>query len=353
MTAEQMKYEFDVSYDRITNFDAPGYVPKEISTFLTRAQEQLVYDILEASAYDEKNKKAMSRLRQVIPLSAFVAGNYPNGFITPLQVSVGGVDLTFAATGGANYISDVGPGRFLTAGFRVGDVITVVGSTLNDGTYTIIKLTAVRMDLSSQTNLAEDEPGETDTVVSADPVLRVRNERADVEVIEGNFYYNRIPVVPAVIPVQYNNNILDVEVDPTDDDFYSSNKDNPFKKPSLDKIWRIDSADETQKEHEYITDGTFTLTTVHLHIDRKPRPIIVPESLNVLYTVSDGSIDGIYFMDYNFPTGATNPAGLNCQLDQIIHREIVDRAVKLAYAALQDEKGFQISTVQEQEQKQP
>ena len=33
MTAEQMKYEFDVGYDRITNFDAPGYEPKEISTF--------------------------------------------------------------------------------------------------------------------------------------------------------------------------------------------------------------------------------------------------------------------------------------------------------------------------------
>jgi hypothetical protein len=346
-----MKYEFDVGYDRITNFDAPGYVPKEISTFLTRAQEEIVHEVLgKMSAYDEKNKKAMSRLRQVIPLSTFVDGNYPFGFISPLQVSVAGIDLEFGSTGGANWIMDnAATGRFLTAGFRVGDVITVVNSPTQDGTYTIITLTATRMDLSSQTLLTNNEFGLINTVVSADPVLRVRNERADI-LLTTNFYYNRIPVVPATEPVTYNNAILDVQVDPIDDDFYGSNKDNPYKKPNIEKIWRIDSADESSKEHEYITDGTFDLTTIHLHIDRKPRPIIVPETTGVIYATTDGSIDGIYFMDYNFPTGASNPAGLNCQLDPIIHREIVDRAIKLAYAALQDEKGFQISTVQEQQQ---
>ena len=167
MTADQMKYEFDVGYDRITNFDAPGYVPREISTFLTRAQEQLVYDVLEASAYDEKNKKAMSRLRQVIPLSTFVAGNYPFGFISPLQVAVAGIDLEFGSTGGANWIMDnAATGRFLTAGFRVGDVITVVNSPTQDGEYTIITLTADRMDLSSQTLLTNDEFGLVDPIKS-------------------------------------------------------------------------------------------------------------------------------------------------------------------------------------------
>ncbi len=81
MTAEQMKYEFDVGYDKITNFDAPGYVPKEISTFLTRAQESIVYEILESSAYDEKNKKSISMLRQVLPMVNFTTGNYPNGYL--------------------------------------------------------------------------------------------------------------------------------------------------------------------------------------------------------------------------------------------------------------------------------
>jgi hypothetical protein len=338
MTAEQMKYEFDVGYDKITNFDAPGYVPKEISTFLTRAQESIVYEILKSSAYDERNKKAMSMLRQVIPLTTFSAGSYPNGFSTPLQVSVGGTTLAFTAS----TITDSANG-FITAGFRVGDVITVTGATSsnNNRGYTIIAVTDGILTLSSQTVPGTVEAGIAGTLVVADPILRVRNERADIT-LTSNYYFNRIPVDPDAVPIVYNNVILDIEVDPIDDDFYSANKDNPYKKPNIEKIWRIDGANASSKEHEYITDGTFDLTTIHLHMDRKPRAIIVPETTSVLYVAGDGTIDGIYFVDYH--------TGLDCLLDQSIHRDIVDKAVKLAYAALQDEKGFQISSVQEQQE---
>ena len=336
-----MKYEFDVGYDRITNFDAPGYEPKEISTFLTRAQESIVYAILEESAYDERNKKTMSRLRQVFPLTTFTAGNYPNGYLSTLQVSLlGGTDITFV-TPGTNVISDSG-GRWISSGFRIGDVVTVSDSSGNDGVYAVIDIIGNNMHISPETPLLLTQAGGPGTTIKTDPVLRVRNERADI-LLTTNFYYNRIPVVPATDPVTYNNNILDVEVDPIDDDFYSANKSNPYKKPNIEKIWRIDGADESSKEHEYITDGTFDLTTIHLHIDRKPRAIIVPETTAVQYADTDGTIDGIWFVDFD--------SGLDCLLDQSIHREIVDMAVKLAYAALQDEKGFQISTVQEQQEK--
>ena len=342
MTAEQMKYEFDVGYDKITNFDAPGYEPKEISTFLTRAQEAIVYDILDSSAFDEKNKKAMSRLRQVIPLATFTAGNYPNGFTTPLQVSVGGANLEFDS---ASVISD-SSSEWIINGFRIGDTITITGDTTNnDGVYSVVNVTADELTVSSQTQFTDIQAANPAALVTADPVLRVRNERIDIALGTTNFYYNRIPVVPATEPVTYNNAILDVEVDPIDDDFYSANKENPYKKPTIEKIWRIDSADESQKKHEYITDGTFTLTTVHLHIDRKPRPIIIPDTTAVVYDATDGTIDGVWFVDY-IAAGAS----LDCLLDPIIHRDIVDKAVKLAYAALQDEKGFQISSVQEQQQ---
>ena len=324
-----MKYEFDVGYDKITNFDAPGYIPKEISTFLTRAQELIVYDTLDSSAFDEKNKKAVSRLRQVVPLTSFSAGTYPNGFRAALQVSVSGSTLAF----GTNTITDSGSG-FITAGFRIGDVISVTGATSanNNKLYSVIGVAAGTLTLSPQTLPGTAEAGVSGTLIVADPVLRVRNERADIALGQDNFYYGRVS----------GNAITDVEVDPIDDDFYSANRDNPYKKPSIKKIWRVDGADDSQKIHEYVTDGTFTLSTIHLHIDRKPRPIIVPEIPSLVYDAADGTIDGIYFMDYR--------TGLDCLLDPIIHREIVDKAVKLAYAALQDEKGFQISSVQEQQE---
>jgi len=333
MTAEQMKYEFDVGYDRITNFDAPGYEPKEISTFLTRAQDVIVDKILNASAYDEVNKKALSRLRQVIPLTTFTAGSYPNGVKTPLQVSVGGITLQFVS--GPNVIQDSANG-FITAGFRDGDVITITGATTvaNNGTYHVVRVAAGSLTLSSEDTINTSEQFVAGTLIVTDPVHRVRNERADIALIAGNFYYGKIA----------GNAIENVEVDPIDDDFYSANKDNPYKKPSIKKIWRIDSADESSKQHEYITDGTFTLTTIHLHIDRSPRAIIVPETTAVQYADTDGTIDGIWFVDFD--------SGLDCQLDDSIHRDIVDTAVKFAYAALQDEKGFQISSVTEQQEQQ-
>lgn len=338
-----MKYEFDVGYDRITNFDAPGYEPKEISTFLTRAQEEIVYDILDASANDEKNRKAMSRLRQVIPLTTFTAGNYPNGFLSTLQVyldsGVGGT-IGFTTGTGGTIIDSLA--RFISSGFRVGDQVTVTGASdsNNNITYSITGVTASTLTVSTQTPVGTSKGGELNVIFKTDPVLRVRNERADITVIAGNFYFGKLDVGGSD-----EDKIFDVEVDPVDDDFYSANKENPYKKPSIEKIWRIDSADESSKEHEYITDGTFTLTTIHLHIDRKPRAIIVPDTTAVVYNATDGTIDGVWFVDY-IAAGAS----LDCLLDPIIHREIVNRAVKLAYAALQDEKGFQISTVQERQE---
>lgn len=345
MTAEQMKYEFDVGYDRITNFDAPGYVPKEISTFLTRAQEDIIYDILDASENKEMNRKAISKLRQVLSLTAFSSGNYPNGFSTSLLIILaGGTDFTLNA---GNIVDD--GRRFIEAGFRVGDVITITGhdTDANNGQYSVVSVSADILTLSAETQIHTPEGGDTNTTITVDPILRVRNERADVRLLTGHDYYGKVT----------NNLLQDIEVDPVDDDFYHANKNNPYKKPSKDKIWRLDYAGinttlglETRM-HEYILEqytdfstGVSGTASVHLHIDRKPTPIIVPAPTgsDYEYTGDDENIDGVYFVDFK--------NGLDCSLDPIIHRKIVEKAVKLAYAALQDEKGFQISSVQEQQE---
>ena len=300
MTADQMNYEFEVGYDKITNFDAPGYEPKEISTFLTRAQEIIVYELFEASANDEKNRKALSRLRQVINVGVFTNGTYPNGELAQLRnIYSGGTALTFT---NPDTITDSGSG-FLTSGIRIGDEITVVNSVGNtsDGTYVVINIVAGTLTLSSETPIVNGT-GNATTEIHTYPVLKVRNERADIDVGSDNFYYGRVA----------GNNIEDLDVEPIDDDFYHANKDNPFKKPSVEKVWRIEYTDINRIIHEYITDGTYTMDDVHIHFDRRPRPIIIVDST---YTTVDGSIDGVYFADYD-------TTGLDCELDPIIHREI-------------------------------
>tara|TARA_B110000259_G_scaffold165744_1_gene192800 strand:+ start:3430 stop:4152 length:723 start_codon:yes stop_codon:yes gene_type:complete len=45
MIAAEMQEEFLILYDKITNFDAPGYESDEISRFLSRAQERFVLHV--------------------------------------------------------------------------------------------------------------------------------------------------------------------------------------------------------------------------------------------------------------------------------------------------------------------
>lgn len=47
MTSTEMKKEFLILYDKITNFDAPGYKDSEIETFLNKAQERYMLRILD------------------------------------------------------------------------------------------------------------------------------------------------------------------------------------------------------------------------------------------------------------------------------------------------------------------
>lgn len=253
MTAEQMKYEFEVGYDRITNFDAPGYLNKEISTFLTQAQEELVLDIYRNGAdYKEEHRRAISKINRTDTLNGFAAGRYPNG--------------------------------------------------------------------------------EYDEIAS--DVLVILNEFATVVLGADHEYYGKFT----------DDEVSNVKVIPVGDDYIFANINNPHKKPGIRPddsfVWRVDYGDDTHKYVEYITDGDFTMSQVDYIYIMKPDPIII-EDAN--YVAADGEIDGVAWNAYV-------AAELPCALDPIVHRLIVDRAVRLAYAALQDEKGYQIQSIEESKQ---
>ena len=131
----------------------------------------------------------------------------------------------------------------------------------------------------------------------------------------------------------------EVLVKPIDDDYYHLNKKNPFKKPTHERVWRLDYGASSLSKLLYVIEDDNVLTSVRVHYYTKPAPIIVESSS---YVAGDGSIDGVAL------TGFV-AADQDCVLNEITHRDIVERAVRLAFAALQDEKGFQISSAQEQQ----
>lgn len=90
MTAAEKKREFLILYDKVTNFDAPGYDDLEISTFLTKAQEHLVKSIFDPKAnrfqegFEEtearrKDLKELVSIGSITTADADQTGVYPNG----------------------------------------------------------------------------------------------------------------------------------------------------------------------------------------------------------------------------------------------------------------------------------
>ncbi|KKL17663.1 hypothetical protein LCGC14_2483300, partial [marine sediment metagenome] len=247
MTATEMGYEFDVGYDKITNFDAPGYEPKEKSIFLTKAQEELVLNVQKGSSSNEFNKRVLDILKTKVEIlaAAMSAGPYNNSFWATLPTTAFGIV----------------------------------------------------------------------------------NERATLTPSSSHFYYDA--TTPRVF--------TDVRVKPIDDDYYHLNIKNPHKKPTHELVWRLDYGELDQTPDPdawinklvYVIESNEVLTGVQIHYYRKPVPIIVKDAG---YVAGDGSIDGVALVDFK-------TTEQDCELNKITHREIIDKAVKLGYAALQDEKG--------------
>jgi len=117
-----------------------------------------------------------------------------------------------------------------------------------------------------------------------------------------------------------------IRVKPITHDEYALNKKNPFKKPSTELVWRLDYSGRL---HELVTDGTYTITSYHLRYLKTPTPIITDASVTIEGT-----------------TGITD-----CTLNSILHRRIVDEAVKIATGST-DPEDYQIKALDQKEAEQ-
>ncbi len=225
LTAADMKTEFLIGYDRISNSAAPGYDNTEISLFLNKAQERIIktrYRQLnkyrEAFEQTEKRRKDFSEL---------------------IRDAVDGT------------------GTLNTA------VSSNQNGTLPNGTF---------FDLPADFMYSITERIESDIVCNS---------------------VNKV-----------------IDVSPITHDEYNANKDNPFKKPYNEAAWRIDFSQNVvgagqRKRHEIVTDGTYTAVKYFLRYLKRPVEIDIDTAVN-------------------------------CELDETVHREIVDVAVEIALETIMD-----------------
>lgn len=112
-------------------------------------------------------------------------------------------------------------------------------------------------------------------------------------------------------------NNKDLKVIPKTHDEYNYQIDNPFKKPNTEEVWRLNiSKQNNNKVSELISP--FNISNYNIRYIKYPNPIILAD-LTTTFPSEGLSIDG-----------QTNAQ--TCELDQSIHREILDRAVELAMA---------------------
>ena len=286
MSVEEMDNMFDVLYNNITSNQAPGLNAYEKSVFLTKGQDETMKNY-----FNPKSK----------------GNNTQEGFDGSAKRLVDFSMLTTVATTSATSYT----------------YSLVSGKTDKDGkpVYSRTETTAPKSTYSytvaydTDSNVLKDD---------SDNVLYIRNEGTDVSGFDTPLFDMRentksitLPsklmyAINEMVEVTRNNKAVLLQVIPVKFDEYSRLMCKPYKRPLKYQAWRLTNNDVVNKA-DIVVGPSDILTKYTIRYVRRPNPIIVSDL--------DGlTIDGISHAS-------------ECELDPIIHTEILQRAVELAKIA--------------------
>lgn len=286
MSVEEMDNMFDVLYNNITSNQAPGLNAYEKSVFLTKGQDEILKNY-----FNPKSK----------------GNNTQEGFDDSVKRQVDFSMLTTVATTSATSYT----------------YSLVSGKTDKDGkpVYSRTETTAPKSTYSyteaydAEGNVLKDEK---------DNILYIRNEGTDVSDFGTPLFDMRentksitLPsklmyAINEMVEVTRNNKAVLLQVVPVKFDEYSRLMCKPYKRPLKYQAWRLTNNDVVNKA-DIVVGPSDTLTKYTIRYVRRPNPIIVSDL--------DGlTIDGVSHAS-------------ECELDPIIHTEILQRAVELAKIA--------------------
>lgn len=286
MSVEEMDNMFDVLYNNITSNQAPGLNAYEKSVFLTKGQDETMKNY-----FNPKSK----------------GNNTQEGFDGSAKRQVDFSMLTTVATTSATSYT----------------YSLVTGKTDKDGkpVYSRTEVTAPKSTYSyteaydSDGNVLKDEK---------DNVLYIRNEGIDVSDFGAPLFDMRENTKSVTLPsklmyainemveVTRNDKKILLQVVPVKFDEYSRLMCKPYKRPLKYQAWRLINNDVVNKA-DIVVGPSDTLTKYTIRYVRRPNPIIV------------SNLDGLTIEGKSTAT--------ECELDPILHEEILQRAVELAKVA--------------------
>lgn len=286
MSVEEMDNMFDVLYNNITSNQAPGLNAYEKSVFLTKGQDEILKNY-----FNPKSK----------------GNNTQEGFDGNAKRQVDFSMLTTVATTSATSYT----------------YSLVTGKTDRDGkpVYSRTEVTAPKSTYSyteaydSDGNVLKDEKdnvlyirnGGTDVSDFGTPLFDMRENTKSVTLPSKLMY-----VINEMVEVTRNDKKILLQVVPVKFDEYSRLMCKPYKRPLKYQAWRLTNNDVVNKA-DIVVGPSDTLTKYIIRYVRRPNPIIV------------SNLDGLTIEGKSTAT--------ECELDPILHEEILQRAVELAKVA--------------------
>ena len=288
MSVEEMDNMFDVLYNNITSNQAPGLNAYEKSVFLTKGQDETLKNY-----FNPKSK----------------GNNTQEGFDGSAKRQVDFSMLTTVATTNTTSYS----------------YSLVAGKSDKDGRPVYSKLSALNFIPKSTYSYTEayDSDGNVlkDTMGNA---LYIRNEGTDISGFDTPLFDMRentksitLPpklmyAINEMVEVNRNNKKTLLQVVPVKFDEYSRLMCKPYKRPLKYQAWRLTNNDVVNKA-DIVVGPSDTLIKYTIRYVRRPNPIIV------------SNLDGLTIEGKDTAT--------ECELDPILHEEILQRAVELAKIA--------------------
>lgn len=133
-------------------------------------------------------------------------------------------------------------------------------------------------------------------------------------------------IVNERISVTRNNTTVYLTVVPLNFEEYNRLMSKPYKRPLKYQAWRLinSGANDSTEKADLIVGPNDEISEYTMRYVKRPKPIIL------------GSLDGLTIDGYQFSAtqGSTAPVWADgCELDPILHEEILQRAVELAKVA--------------------
>lgn len=289
MTVEEMDNMFEVLYNNITSNQAPGLNAYEKSIFLTKAQDEIVKNYFNSKSKGNTTQDGFdANQKRQVDYSMLTA------VAVTSSTSYTYTEVPGKTDGSGNKVYSKSETKVLTpsSSYNYVKAYDTDGNEVKDSSGNVLYVRNEGTDVSGFSDPLFDTRENTKSITLPSKLMMAINE--SVEVTRGS----KSKVLLQVIPIKF--------------DEYTRLMSKPYKRPLKYQAWRLINSDTVNKA-DIIVGPSDILTKYTIRYIRRPNPIILSDL--------DGlTIDG---------KGNTS----ECELDPILHEEILQRAVELAKAA--------------------